>query len=206
MSIIEEGMQPLKPSKISCDHVLRIHFQFEHWGWMNVFLTELGPHCGELAIHSDWGTWAYTWNGMADGETLRTFLCKADCDYITNKLAPSGRNEKWDPEATKKAIAAHLEETYTENEEIALERWNHRRYATRAALLDLLEHCDWESGETLWIERMDNDLSAALGGEAWNFSVKGPSVEWTVLKHGLLPVLKDYLKKLNAKPTISAVP
>jgi hypothetical protein len=201
MTIIEPGMEPLKLTSVKLDLVEKYTFRFEHWGWMHVFIHELGQHgsndygAGELVIHSDWGAWAYTWSGIGGGKTLKEFLVEAGCDYIARKLIAKAEDEEWDPEGTKAAIRKYIEENAPDGE-IELETWSRtRRVTTKAALLDYLEHCDWDSGLNLWIERMDTVLSAWLN-EPWEHSVMKPTAEWTVLKEGLLPVLKAHFKSL----------
>lgn len=210
MTIVERGMQPLEVTNVKSYQVEKLHFRFDHFGWMNVFLDDMGPRgpsnygCGEIAIHSDWGSWAYTWTGMAEGESLKSFLCKAENDYIARKLL-TGATEEWDPEATKAALRKYIEDTYEEGEEVPLESWSRtKRVTTRAALLDYLEHCDWDSGLTLWVERMHDTLHAVLN-EPWEHVVNKPTVEYTVLTEGLLPALKNYLRE-QAKPKLEAAP
>lgn len=193
-------MEPLKTKDVKSYAVEKLHFRFAQWGWMNVFFHDMGKagvggyNAGELVIHSDWGTWAYTWTGIAEGESLREFLVKADCDYLARKLMGGQRDKEWDPEATKAAIRKFIEE------ECPAEGWQppERPYRTgvvyfKQSILDMLERCDWDSGELLWVERMDGDLCEFLGGEPWEHIEHRPTAEWTSLKEGLLPALKAYL-------------
>lgn len=186
---------PLKIQDVKDYPVRALHFRFGHWGWMNVMMADLGPHCGELTIHSDWGTWAYTWSGLGDDETLASFLLKADCHYLSNKLIPGGDHEDWDIDATKELIRKRIEEECPEQGFESGRSYHHPIMITRAALLDFLEHCDWDSGVTLWVERMDMHLSEFLGHEPWEHVVKKPTSEWEALHDQLLPALKSYLRE-----------
>jgi len=187
MPVIEPGMQPLKIQDVKLELVEKYHFRFEQWGWMNVFIHEMGPRgssgygCGELVIHSDWGTWAYVWTGIDEGKILKQFLVEADCDYITRKLMGNRGDKEWDPEATRAALMRELCEEH------------HR--ATDAELIRAIAACDWDSGETLWVERAPAELHD-LFDPLYEHIVYRPTIEWTVLKEGLLPALKAHLKSL----------
>lgn len=211
MTIIEPGMKPLPVSSVTSSQVERLHFRFEHWGWMNVFLNDMGQprpdsyRFGELVIHSDWGTWAYTWNGIAEHETLRSFLCKADNPYLAGKLMGSKAAEEWDPEATKRELRKYIKKECPAEGYTRQTFAGHPRTVLKKALLEFLDQCDWDSGLTLWIERMDSDLCDFLNGEPWEHVVNRPTVEYTVLTEGLLPALKAYLREQEAKAKLEVV-
>lgn len=205
MTIIERGMQPLEVTDVKSYQVEKLHFRFAHFGWMNVYLHDMvrssisNYGAGELVIHSDWGTWAYIWSGIDEGETFREFLVKADCDYLTRKLMGGYTNmQEWDPEATKVEIAKKIKED-TEGAFTRSVRASGAGVPWSDVLLEQLEQCDWDSGLLFWAERMEPDLCEFLGAEPWEYAVMKQSSECCVLKEQLLPVIKSYLKERNSK-------
>jgi hypothetical protein len=209
MTIVEKGMK-LDVQDVKSHQVEKLHFRFRGFGWMNVFLDDMGKHgtynAGELAIHSDWGSWAYTWTGIPEHETLRQFLCTAGNDYLARKLLGGQDVEEWDSEATKEALRKYINEECPEEGYERRTFSGHTKTVLKKALLEFLEGCDWDNGLTLWVERMDSDLCDFLNGEPWEHVVHKPTTTYLVLTEGLLPALKDYLKEQEAKPKLESVP
>lgn len=93
--------------------VLRIRLTMKECGWLHAYLdndTQL------LAITSDWGDWAYRWdgkNGWHDVFVLDRKPGPHAWSYITDKLY-GGRSdrEEWDEERTKSHVRQSLAVAY----------------------------------------------------------------------------------------------
>lgn len=59
-----------------------------------------------LAICSDWGNYAFNWNG--NNGDFREFFCKLNADYVAGKLCPSGRHSVYDGDKTERKILDHI--------------------------------------------------------------------------------------------------
>jgi hypothetical protein len=170
--------------EVSSSKVERLRFRFVGFGWASVFIHDIAPCCGELVIYSDWGTWAYTWGGMTEGEKLGDFLIKADNGYIASKLIPGREKDEWDPKETKKHLLKEIDE-WVENEPV--------RSELVRELKEAVEECDWDSGSTLWYERAPEILHKHFDPLYERMYYK-PTGQYSILKDKLLPTIKKYLK------------
>lgn len=127
-------------------------------------LITLDNDHGDIAIQSDWGTWAYVWPYPGRGdETLKQFLCRAGTGYIKNKFSydQGGGENYWHKHETEKLIKKDLLRLRREHEcdkEQAREIWEEVESA--------IENTDsWQH----FVERMF-DCEAAVkvyGHELW---------------------------------------
>lgn len=102
---------------MSATKTMRECYEIRHAGeWANIMLaiwdrpsmTGSGmeiAHGGEIAIHSSFGSWAYTWT--ACGVSFKRFLCGIDFDYAFTKFM-GARLRKFDGEATLNQIKREI--------------------------------------------------------------------------------------------------
>uniref|UniRef100_A0A6H1Z8R1 Uncharacterized protein n=1 Tax=viral metagenome TaxID=1070528 RepID=A0A6H1Z8R1_9ZZZZ len=183
-------MDPLVIQDVKSYQVEELRFRFDGWGWANVFLHDWGSRCGELVIHSDWGTFGYVWSGIPDDEDLLTFLIRADCDYLARKLLPGEASKEWDPAGTRSAIVEELLS------------WKQDGHSGVNLLLKALSRCCWDSGPVLWNEWAPQELHDALNPLS-DWICYQPTAQWSILKEGLLPTVKKYLKDRQRKRSSS---
>lgn len=68
--------------------VYKVRYQKEgdepyHFGWADAAVRTF-PRGGAISIQSDYGTYAYTWTAIGDGQFIK-FLCLLDFDYFMKK-------------------------------------------------------------------------------------------------------------------------
>jgi hypothetical protein len=58
-----------------------------HLDPINVFFEDYGPQRGKVTIEVCGDSWSYFWEAMGEGYTIKSFVFKADTDYIVKKLS-----------------------------------------------------------------------------------------------------------------------
>lgn len=152
------------------------HFRFKPSGWALVFIDE---PTGTLAIHSDWGDWAFSWPNPGRGTgTLKQFLANGSYDYLAGKLT-MGKQDEFDLDASRNAMYVKLQSAV---DVLRITRKEHKELVTE------LEDSHEQSPE-LWVERWSRGLSEALGECPWEEFIHTPNRDFLSLRDRLLPAI-----------------
>lgn len=162
-------------------------------GWAYLVLHE---QTGLVAIISDYGSWSNVWHPKAhQRSSLKAFICEGDFDYLTRKLLPSDRWEKFDLELTLK----QLKKTLLEN------RRSGNSKAPKEDFRDVWDFLEAAEFEELTSEGLYNELPKehveVISEWVPELFVSVPTPEFMWLKHGILPAL---VTELTARLPVAA--
>lgn len=75
--------------KIKTSKVTKILLtELDHLDPVNIFLEDYGPAQGKITISCYDESWTYYWGSMGEGNTLASFFCSCNNDYLSGKLSP----------------------------------------------------------------------------------------------------------------------
>lgn len=95
------------------------------FGWQGTGVDKQQRECGEILIHSSFGSWANSWGHL--GQPFKSFLLQAERDYVGSKFM-NERAYEFDGEKTMRDLRQRLIEWRKQGElkkEDARSLWDH---------------------------------------------------------------------------------
>ena len=155
-------------------------------------------HGGDLLVHSDFGTYGYSW--VHCGEPLKQFLQHCGKHYLVMKLLEGARLE-FDSENTTKAL---LEDIIYRRKQQEISKIGARTLFTRVKEMgyESFRTCEeWVTAiqdiQDSLIPSVQNNLSEILS-EPWEYSMQRPSIEAEVFRDIFIPALQTALASSEA--------
>lgn len=181
---------------IATNHPVSFRFTASsRFGWA---ICTVNNDTGELAVQSDWGTWAYRWHVESLTKPLVDFLATAEVNYVANKLAHD-ESHVFDASLTvaalrKKLCHERLQEGTALTKLAARTLWNK---------LGDLKSCG--SYDEIYEAFGNIDFSELITDEPWNYVATAPSYVWNMLTQSLIPALAQACREYSARLRESAL-